>query len=155
MILKFRRRKFYIRDSVHRNSRLKKSNETHQYADIYLLLNCSTCFGLPSRPSSEVHKAVVAASGTDHTIWGAGKQLSFFSISSLSCTSRQNNHSRVAKVCFLFKKRDLFQFRIFILFPFLLHVEQILLSSEQLDSFSINRSELPHNSACSSRTGYD
>jgi len=38
------------------------------YADIYLLLNYSTRFG---RPSSGVHKTVVAASGTDHTIWGA------------------------------------------------------------------------------------
>jgi len=59
---------FYIRGSVHLNSRLKKSNEMQQYADIYLLLNYSTCFG---RPSSGVHKTVVAASGTDHTIWGA------------------------------------------------------------------------------------
>ena len=42
-----------------------------QYADIYLLLNYSTCFGRPSRPSSGVHKTVVAASGTDHTVWGA------------------------------------------------------------------------------------
>ena len=42
-----------------------------QYADIYLLLNYSTCFGLPSRPSSGVHKTVVATSGTDHTIWEA------------------------------------------------------------------------------------
>ena len=42
-----------------------------QYADIYLLLNYSTCFGRPSRPSSGVHKTVVAASGTHHTIWGA------------------------------------------------------------------------------------
>jgi len=41
-----------------------------QYADIYLLLNYSTCFGRPSRPSG-VHKTVVAASGTDHTIWRA------------------------------------------------------------------------------------
>jgi len=39
-----------------------------QYADIYLLLNYCTCFG---RPSSGAHKTVVAASGTDHTIWGA------------------------------------------------------------------------------------
>jgi len=44
------------------------------YADIYLLLNFSTCFGRPSRPSSGVHKTVVAASGTDHTMWG----VSFF-----------------------------------------------------------------------------
>jgi len=43
-----------------------------QYADIYLLLNYSTCFGRLSRPSSGVHKTVVAASGTDHNIWGAG-----------------------------------------------------------------------------------
>jgi len=42
-----------------------------QYADVYLLLNYSTCFGRPSRPSSGVHKTVVAVSGTDHTIWGA------------------------------------------------------------------------------------
>jgi len=42
-----------------------------QYAHIYLLLSYSTCFGRPSRPSSGVHKTVVAASGTDHTIWGA------------------------------------------------------------------------------------
>ena len=41
------------------------------YADIYLLLNYSTCFGRPSRPSSGVHETVVAASGTDHTIWRA------------------------------------------------------------------------------------
>jgi len=45
------------------------SNEMQQYADIYLLLNYSTCFGRPSCPSSEVHKTVVAASGTGHTIW--------------------------------------------------------------------------------------
>jgi len=38
------------------NLRLKKSNEMQQYADIYLLLNYSTCFGRPSRPSSAVHK---------------------------------------------------------------------------------------------------
>ena len=49
---------FYIRGSVHRNSRLKKSNKMQQYADIYLLLNYSTCFG---RPSSGVHKTVVPA----------------------------------------------------------------------------------------------
>ena len=41
------------------------------YADIYLLLNYSTCFGRPSRPSSGVHKTVVADSGTGHTVWGA------------------------------------------------------------------------------------
>ena len=54
-----------------RRPTLKKSNKMQQYADIYLLLNYSTCFGRPSRPSSGVHKTVVAASGTDHTIWGA------------------------------------------------------------------------------------
>jgi len=52
-------------------ARLKESNKMQQYADIYLLLNYSTCFGRPLRPSSGVHKTVVAASGTDHTIWGA------------------------------------------------------------------------------------
>jgi len=49
-----------------------------QYADIYLLLsystcfgrNYSTCFGHPSRQSSGGHKTVIVASGTDHTIWG-------------------------------------------------------------------------------------
>ena len=56
---------------MHRNSRLKKSNKMQLYADIYLLLNYSTCFGRPSRPSSGVHKTVVAASGTDHNIWEA------------------------------------------------------------------------------------
>jgi len=35
-----------------------------QYADIYLLLNYSACFGRPSRPLSGVHKTVVAASDT-------------------------------------------------------------------------------------------
>ena len=63
--------RFYIRGSVHRNSRLKKSNERLQYADIYLLLNYCTCFGRPSRPSSGVHKTIFAASGTDHAVWGA------------------------------------------------------------------------------------
>jgi len=42
-----------------------------QYADIYLLLNYSTYFGRPLHPSSGVHKTVVAASGTGHTIWEA------------------------------------------------------------------------------------
>jgi len=53
-----------------KGSRLKKSNEMQQYADIYLLLNYSTSFGRPSRPSSGVHKTLVAGSGTHHTIWG-------------------------------------------------------------------------------------
>jgi len=61
------RLQFYIRGSVHRNSRLKKSNKMQQYADIYLPLNYSTSFGRPSRPSSGAHKTVVAASGADHT----------------------------------------------------------------------------------------
>ena len=39
-----------------------------QYADIYLLLNYSTYFGRSSRPSSAVHKTVVALSGTDSMI---------------------------------------------------------------------------------------
>jgi len=62
--------KFYIRGPMHRNSRLKKSNGMQQYADIYLLPNYSTYFGRPLRPSSGVHRTVVAASGTDHTLWG-------------------------------------------------------------------------------------
>jgi len=41
------------------------------YANIYLVINYSTCFGRPSRPSSGVHKTVVAAFGKDHTIWEA------------------------------------------------------------------------------------
>ena len=40
-----------------------------------LLLNYSTCFRRPSRPSSGVHKNVVVASGTDHTIWEASLKL--------------------------------------------------------------------------------
>ena len=39
-----------------------------QYADIYLLLNYSTCFGRPSHPTSGVHKTVATACGTDHTV---------------------------------------------------------------------------------------
>ena len=62
---------FYICRSVHRNSMLKKSNKMQLHADIYLLLNYSTCFGRQSRPSSGVHKTTVAASGTDHAIWEA------------------------------------------------------------------------------------
>jgi len=71
IIMKLKTCKFYIRGSVYRNSRLKKSNKMQLYADIYLLLNYCTCFGLPSRLSSGVHKTVVAVSGTDHTIWEA------------------------------------------------------------------------------------
>ena len=55
---------------MHRNSRLKKSNEMQKYAYIYLLLYYSKCFGRPSRPSPGVHKTVVATSSTDHIIWG-------------------------------------------------------------------------------------
>ena len=51
--------------------RLKKSKEKQQYSVIYLLLNFSTCFGRPSSLPSGVHKTVVAASATDHTIWKA------------------------------------------------------------------------------------
>ena len=56
---------------MHRNSRFKKYNKMQQYADIYLLLNYCTCFGRPLRPSLGVHKTLVAASGTDHTVWRA------------------------------------------------------------------------------------
>jgi len=47
---------------------LKKSHKMQQYADIYLLLNYSKCFERPSHSSSGVHKTVVVAFGTDHTI---------------------------------------------------------------------------------------
>jgi len=63
--------KFHICSSVHRNSRFKKSNKIQLYADIYLLPNYSTCFERLSRPSSGVHKTVVPACGTNHTIWEA------------------------------------------------------------------------------------
>jgi len=63
-----------------RQSRLKKSNKMQQNAEIYLLLNYSTCFGRPSHPSSRVHKAVVAASGTDYTIW----ETRFFKLDQIS-----------------------------------------------------------------------
>jgi len=56
------------------HTRLKKSNKMQLHADIYLLLNYSTCFRCPSHPSSGVHKTAVAASGTDHTI----REASFF-----------------------------------------------------------------------------
>ena len=65
---------------------LKKSNKMQLYADIYLLLNYSTCFGRPSHPSSGVHKTVVAASGTDHTIWEG----SFFKHDQLRTGLRQS-----------------------------------------------------------------
>jgi len=52
-------------------SGMKKSNAMQHYANIYLLLNYSTCFVRPSRPSSGVLNTVFTAPGTDHTIWGA------------------------------------------------------------------------------------
>jgi hypothetical protein len=52
-------------------SRLKKTNKMQLCADIYLRLSYPTCVGRPSCPSSGVHKTVVAASGTDRTVWGA------------------------------------------------------------------------------------
>jgi len=58
---------FYIRDSVHRNSILIRSNKMQKYEGIYLLQNYSTCFRCPSHPSSGVHKTVNAASGTGHS----------------------------------------------------------------------------------------
>ena len=57
---------FYIHGSVHRNSILIRSNKMQQYAGIYLLQYCPTCFGCPSHPSSGLHKNVTAASGTGH-----------------------------------------------------------------------------------------
>ena len=61
---------YYIRGSVHRKSRLMKSNKMQQYADIYLLQIYSKRFGCLPYPSSGVHKTLTAASGTGHTIWG-------------------------------------------------------------------------------------
>ena len=62
------KKKNYIHGSMHHNSILIRSNKMQQYADIYLLQNRSTCFGCPSHPSSGVHKTVIAASGTGHSI---------------------------------------------------------------------------------------
>ena len=59
---------FYVHGSVHRNTILIRSNKMQQYAGIYLLQNHSTCFGCPWHPSSGVHKTVIAASGTGHSI---------------------------------------------------------------------------------------
>ena len=50
------RDKFCICSSVHRYSRLKKSNKMQLCADIYLLLNYSTCFGRPSLVWSRLKK---------------------------------------------------------------------------------------------------
>jgi len=78
---------FYICSSVHRISRLKKSNKMQLYADIYLLLNYCTCFGRPLHPSSGVHKTVVAASGTDHTGSWMVRATAFNCIRSSLCLS--------------------------------------------------------------------
>ena len=43
-----------IFENIVDGSRLKNSNKMQQYANIYLLVNYSTCFGCPSRPSSGV-----------------------------------------------------------------------------------------------------
>ena len=45
-----------------------RSNKMQQYTGINLLQNRSKCFGCPSHPSSGVHKTVIAASGTGHSI---------------------------------------------------------------------------------------
>ena len=45
---------------------LIRSNDMQQYAGVYLLQNCSTCFGCLSHPSSGVQGTVTAASGTGH-----------------------------------------------------------------------------------------
>jgi hypothetical protein len=45
---------------------LISSNDMQQYAGVYLLQNCSTCFGCLSHPSSGVQGTVTAASGTGH-----------------------------------------------------------------------------------------
>jgi len=47
---------------------LIRSNKMQQYAGIYLLKNHSICFGCPLHPSSGVHKTVISASGTGHSI---------------------------------------------------------------------------------------
>ena len=39
-----------------------------QYAGVYLPQNYSTCFGCLSHPSPGVHKTVIAASGTGHSV---------------------------------------------------------------------------------------
>jgi len=72
-----------------------------QYADIYLLVNYSTCFGRPSRPSSGVHKTVVAASGTDHTVWGA----SFFKHDQISLITREYDLYQRLKLHFYVPER--------------------------------------------------
>ena len=93
---------FYIYSSMPRNSRLKKTNKMQRHADIYLLLNCSTCFGLPSRPSSGVHKTVVSASGTDHTICGASSTCSlivqFYILLMMGAMDTRNMQSNLAVI---------------------------------------------------------
>jgi len=64
-------KRLYICSSVHRNSRLKKSNKIQQYAGIYFLLNYTTRFRRPSHAFSGVHKTAVTSSGIYHTIWEA------------------------------------------------------------------------------------
>jgi len=100
---------FCIRGSVHRNSRLRKSSEMQQHADIYLLLNYCTCFGHPSRPSSGVHKTVVAASGTDRTIWGAsffkrGLMCPYLVIFEEACSPNTMTSTRGCNYSFLYSK---------------------------------------------------
>jgi len=53
----------------HTYVKLIKSDEKQEYADIYLMLNYSTCFRRLLRPSSGVNKTVTASSGTDNKIW--------------------------------------------------------------------------------------
>ena len=88
-------------------SRLKKSKEMQQYADIYLLLNYSTCFGRPSRPSSGIYKTVVAVSGTDHTAFEEAcspdsmictrrLQLQFYVLLMMGAMDARNMHSNLA-----------------------------------------------------------
>ena len=86
------------------SNRLKKSNEMQQYADIYLLLNYCTCFGRPSRPSSGVHKTVVAASGTDHTIWGVSflKRSSFLFMFQKACSPHSMICTRGCNYSFMY-----------------------------------------------------
>ena len=62
------RDEFYIHRSVHRDSILIRSNEMQQYAGVYLLQNCSICFGRLSHPSSGVHQTVTAASVSGHSV---------------------------------------------------------------------------------------
>ena len=58
---------FYIHGSVHRDTKLIRSNKMQQYAGIYLLHIYSTCFGCPSHPSSGERKTLTAASDRGHS----------------------------------------------------------------------------------------